>query len=494
VRIQVNLNGRALRRWHLELLQALDEQVGADVTVFFSDHEDTPIALERLFAFERLVHRLPRGRSALVPREAFAWQNGSDSQSPPDRILDLTETSPKPGAPRTWQLQFDGVPGEAAAVSLLLNGASPLTTVRDIEHDTVIASGRPGSENPGVVTAAFEDLLAGCITLIRSALEGRGSTTLTCTAEAPASPTPGRLVKHGSKALVRATLHKVYRTMYRAPHWRVGWRFVDGPDSIDCLRHPPSGWHDLPDDGFHFYADPFPIEVEGVPYLFVEDFDHRVGRGVISMVPFDQSGPVGTPRPVLTHDVHLSYPFVLEDEGDYWMIPETSGAKTVELYRAVRFPDRWTRERILLDGIEASDVTPFRHEGRWWLSATVRTGGSFSDALYLWSADRLQGPWRAHQKNPVLLDISAARPAGRVVTRHDRLIRPAQDGRRGYGAALTLAEITRLDDDGFEQRVVGDLAPGLLWPGQRLHTLNRAGRLEVIDGSALSPRWSLSNR
>jgi hypothetical protein len=26
------------------------------------------------------------------------------------------------------------------------------------------------------------------------------------------------------------------------------------------------------------------------------------------------------------------------------------------------------------------------------------------------------------------------------------------------------------------------------WPGRRLHTLNRAGRLECIDGAAYSPR------
>jgi hypothetical protein len=93
----------------------------------------------------------------------------------------------------------------------------------------------------------------------------------------------------------------------------------------------------------------------------------------------------------------------------------------------------------------------------------------------------------------VLVDISAARPAGRVELRPgaggDRLLRPVQDGRNGYGAALAIAEITELDDEHFEQQIVARLEPGTWWPGRRIHTLNRAGRLECIDGSAMSPRF-----
>jgi hypothetical protein len=123
------------------------------------------------------------------------------------------------------------------------------------------------------------------------------------------------------------------------------------------------------------------------------------------------------------------------------------------------------------------------------MMATVRDeGGSCSDALHLWSAPSILGPWMPHRRNPVLIDIAAARPAGRVVRRGGRLIRPVQDCRCGYGAALALAEITRLDDDQFNQKVLATLRSGDLWPGRRLHTLNRAGRLECIDGSAIAPK------
>jgi hypothetical protein len=116
--------------------------------------------------------------------------------------------------------------------------------------------------------------------------------------------------------------------------------------------------------------------------------------------------------------------------------------------------------------------------------ATVRgETGSYSDVLHAWSADQPAGPWRPHRRNPLLVDIASARPAGHVVCRGGNLIRPVQDCRDGYGAALGLARITRLDDDGFAQSVDTVLRPGPAWPGRRLHTLNRTGRLECIDGS-----------
>ncbi|RZI39768.1 hypothetical protein EGT07_27215, partial [Herbaspirillum sp. HC18] len=40
----------------------------------------------------------------------------------------------------------------------------------------------------------------------------------------------------------------------------------------------------------------------------------------------------------------------------------------------------------------------------------------------------------------------------------------------------------------FKQIVRHTLKPGPLWPGRKLHTLNRCGRLEVIDGSRVQPK------
>jgi len=459
----------------------------------------TPVRAPHLALAERLED-LPAA-VALVPVDAPGTSTTSTSTATSSAgrvVVDLTDR-PVTG----WHPTYDGRSGDAALRASLARGRFPLVEVRDFSG-AVVAAGRPGSEQPGSVATAYADVLAGVGTLLLSALAGRppaapvpdpvtdppaGAAVAAAAGQPAPRPLPLTLARRAAGAVAR----RGYRALYRTPHWRVGWRLLapGEPDVLDTLEHPEGGWHDLPDDGHHFYADPFPFVHGDETWLFVEDFDHRVGRGVISAVGFDGDGPVGTPSPVLRHDVHLSYPFVLEHGGETWMIPETSAAGRIELHRARSFPHRWERETVLVDGVEASDATVLTHAGRWWMLATVRHGGSCSDTLQAWSATALTGPWTPHPHGPLLVDIAGARPAGRVVVRDGRLLRPVQDNRTGYGAALLVTEVTRLDGDGFDQRVVGGLTASARWPGRRLHTLNRAGPLEVIDGSAMSPRVRL---
>lgn len=484
-------------RWHADLVRRLSALPGVSVAVRWVPDagEPLPTCLAVLFALEGTLHGLRPGLAAPAEPDGLPAVGGP-SAGGTDVTLNLTAhgepgTEPAPpaagGAPRRWSVTFDGAAGYGAALAAILEGRTPTVEIREAPAGRVLASGRPGADDPHIALSSFEAVLARTTTLILAAVRGRGP--LSADPEAASALSCAAVLRRGGRAVARAAVHRLYRLLYRSPHWRVGWRFVEGPDVVDLGRHPDSGWRDLADDGSRFYADPFPIVAGGRAWLFVEDLPHRTQKGVISAVAFDASGPVGAPRPVLERPYHLSYPFVFEEEGEVWMVPETSAARRIELYRATRFPEGWAHEGVLVEDVEASDATLFRHAGRWWMSATVRDGGSWSDALHLWWAADFRGPWTAHPGNPVVVDVASARPAGRVVSRGDRLVRPVQDGRVGYGSALALAEIDRLDTEIFSQRIVARITAGPLWPGRRIHTLNRAGGLECIDGSALAPRW-----
>ncbi|WP_375460084.1 formyl transferase [uncultured Enterovirga sp.] len=486
MRLELCLDQGSTRRWHVDLLERLSRQPDLVVGIrWAAPHaEPLPSCVAVLFALERIVHGLPPGSFAPVTPDDLTTHVGRGGVQP-DVVLDLTGGVPS-GGRRRWRLTFDGANGEVPLVASLLAGRTPVVAITDIETGAPLAEGHPGTETPDIIASAFDDVLARTTTLILAAA-GAQERPIPRRKAVPAELDCGIVALSGAKSVARAALRRLRGLVSHAPHWRTGWRFVDGPGTLESGAHPADGWRNLPDDGLRFYADPFPIVVEGRTWLFVQDVEHRTGKGVISVVPFDTAGPAGSPYPVLEVATHLSYPFVFEHAGDVWMIPENA-AGSVDLYRATRFPGGWVHEGRLLDGVEASDATPFRHDGRWWLSATVRDGGSPSDALHLWISESLHGPWLPHAANPVLVDVAGARPAGRVVQVGSRLVRPVQDASNGKAGAIALAEITRLDERGFAQRVTASLAPGPLWPGRSLRTLNRAGRLECVGGSGFALR------
>jgi hypothetical protein len=493
IRLKLLLDHRNLRQWHVSLLRRLASLPGMAIEVGpILEQTSLPSSAELLFQLETLLYGLPHdgpaarvSKSALLPFEV--------SRQAADLTIDLSGAVVEDKA-RVWHLIFDGAAGETALFDIVLEGRVPHAEI--VEGNIVIAAARLGTEHGGIALASFEDALARVSTLIVAAVKGCASRALpmlpdeTGKPALPVTPAASHLAVVAAKRVARQIVHQLYRLCFHAPHWRVGWRRLDGPDLIDLRSHPATGWHNLPDDSRRFYADPFPILHQGVLTLFVEEYEHRLGKGIISAVTFGNDGPIGQLRPVLEQPGHLSYPFVFEREGQMWMIPESCSAGTIDLFRAAAFPGGWTKEATLVSDVTASDATLVEHGGMWWLFATVRDdGGAYSDALHLWSAPDFRGPWTPHPHNPVLIDIASARPAGRMVMRNNALLRPVQDCRQGYGAALGIARVTRLDQEGFKQEVESIIGPGPAWPGRRLHTLNSAGGFEFIDGSALAPRW-----
>jgi hypothetical protein len=269
--------------------------------------------------------------------------------------------------------------------------------------------------------------------------------------------------------------------------WFLAWRFG---------RHQLSG--DL--EGFtrlmpppdRYWADPFVLEKNGRYFIFFEDLPFATGKAHISMVEVTPDKGASPPVKVLERDYHLSYPFLVEQDGELYMIPETGRNRTVEAYRCVDFPLRWRLERVLLDGPRLVDATFHRGTDRWWMFANAAAGGSrsFDDELHLFHSDNLLGEWKPHPRNPVKSDARCARPAGQLVWRNGALLRPAQICVPRYGAGISMNRVLRLTPHEYAERQVERILPpadsGLLG----IHTLNRAGDLTVVDAFARRRRFT----
>ena len=80
--------------------------------------------------------------------------------------------------------------------------------------------------------------------------------------------------------------------------------------------------------------------------------------------------------------------------------------------------------------------------------------------------------------------IYAAADRGELKTYNidGRIFLPVQDGTETYGGGLGLRELIKLDSSDVEFGPVSTVMEASLKAPASIHTLNRAGRLEVIDG------------
>ncbi len=241
------------------------------------------------------------------------------------------------------------------------------------------------------------------------------------------------------------------------------------------------------------WADPFIVEREGQTYIFIEELLFAKKRGVISVLTLDTEGRLVTDTPVLERPYHLSYPFVFEHRGVWYMIPESSADRSVDVYRCTRFPDQWTFEKTLLRDVPAWDTTLLEHAGRWWMFVNLVSdaGNSTWDSLHLFYADNpLSENWTAHPLNPVVSDVRSARPAGRLFLRDGKLFRPSQDSSQRYGFGLRLNRVDKLSSSDYAETCVETLTP----PRDRniiaTHTLNSTDKWTVIDIQSRRSKFS----
>jgi hypothetical protein len=277
--------------------------------------------------------------------------------------------------------------------------------------------------------------------------------------------------------LSATVLGRVMRRAFYTNQWFLALkRRGSEPSAKDAglrLLIPPAG---------HSYADPFLIKKDGASYLFFEQYQEDRPKGVIACLPLNGDGKIAQPRTVLETDYHLSYPFVFEWEGDFYLIPETGARRTVELYRAVEFPYRWSLERILLEDVCELDATIYERGGKFWMfSSPRRENCSDCDELHVHFANSLRGPWKPHPRNPVVWDIRRARPAGRLFTRGGQLFRPGQDGSVRYGHAVVFNRVDVLDTEDYQETPVGRLDPSWLSGNVATHTFNANEDWEVVD-------------
>ena len=141
---------------------------------------------------------------------------------------------------------------------------------------------------------------------------------------------------------------------FRTYSWEIEIRTGRSPfelDLADNTKNPVITAEDVTDVAAQFVADPFIINANGSWYMFFEVLEKSPDRGLISYAVSEDGFSWNYGGVVLREQFHLSYPYVFEWDGNYYLIPETAEAESVRLYKAVDFPTRWSFVQELLVGV-----------------------------------------------------------------------------------------------------------------------------------------------
>jgi hypothetical protein len=261
-----------------------------------------------------------------------------------------------------------------------------------------------------------------------------------------------------------------------------------GRDPLRLAPHPSIGAapvlraSDIGDVDAEFVADPFMVRHGPDWYMFFEILESRSRRGVIGLASSPDGIAWQYERIVLREAFHLSYPYVFEWDGNFYMIPESGYASSVRLYRAAEFPFRWEFVRELIAGTYW-DASIIGWQGLWWLFALDDHA-----SLTLHFAPEPQGPWSVHPQSPVVYhNRNISRPGGRLIVHDGRIVRYTQDGEPNYGSALRAFQIEELTVAAFrEHEFAGSpvlAASGRGWNASGMH---HADVHELGDGSYIA--------
>ena len=254
----------------------------------------------------------------------------------------------------------------------------------------------------------------------------------------------------GLKIIIGKTLGFDYR-------WSVAYQFTkDWKTSVvskSIIIKNPKG---------RFLADPFVASYENRTVLFVEDFNFKLNKAVISAYEINKKSykEIGV---AIEENFHLSYPSLIKNENDLFMIPESNQVNDIRIYKCVEFPLKWELSKILMKNISAADTNIIKFNNKYWMFTNIdssKTDDHSSELHIFYSNDLLSTDWKPHKNNPVIFDSNQARNGGMIFSKNSELFRVFQrNGFNMYGRSLGISKIKNLDEGEYEEEILKIIEP-----------------------------------
>lgn len=273
--------------------------------------------------------------------------------------------------------------------------------------------------------------------------------------------TPAPLIQYLARVITPKIIDKAITKLCgkRTERWSVAY--------AEHSNHSKSLWRykEVRNPDGCFLADPFVFGFNGEHYIFVEDFSYAEKRGRISVIRLCETG-YEFQGVVLEEQFHLSFPYVFENEGNIYMVPESSENNDIRLYKCVKFPNIWKLEQIIMDDVSAADSIIISHDKSYYLLTNICSSGiqDHHSELHVFYSDRLtSNSWKPISSgNPIIFDSQKARNGG--FFRHDGVLYRVNQihGKAHYGKAFAINEILNISTEEYSERSVSVVTPDYL--------------------------------
>lgn len=207
-----------------------------------------------------------------------------------------------------------------------------------------------------------------------------------------------------------------------------------------------------------FQADSF-LFVKGNELFLFYELQHWDDPGRIAMIKTKDLRTWTEPQIVLKESFHLSFPYVFEDHGNIYMVPESQESDSVRLYKANDNLTHFDFVRTLLyqerkDGIHYNfnDSHIYHKNGKYYLFTSYQKDWMYYQELFI-SDDLLNGKFIKHPCSPICTSNEFGRNGGSLIQCGDKLLRVTQDCHQNYGDNISLMEITLLNDKAYQEQL-----------------------------------------
>jgi hypothetical protein len=281
--------------------------------------------------------------------------------------------------------------------------------------------------------------------------------------------------------LIYFNLREASRSIFFTDYWNIGVAKAPISAFLDEVK-PEVDWYPLRSRN-RFLADPFCIVDKTDKHrlhIFYETYPFHEAKGKLDYVFYEQS--FGPEQKLIKEPFHLSYPYPIKHNGEYYLVPEAYESNSVFMYKAVGFPLSWEKSHVLMAGFAGIDNTIIKHEDTFWMFTTDRKDG-FRHNLKLFYTEDIFSEWMPHPKNPVKTDIRSARPAGTPFFYQGDWYRPSMDYAEKIEGRIFINKVLKLSKTEYEEIQVKIIDPYTDTRfSDKIHTLCDAGEYTIIDG------------